>query len=126
MVKHLFFLTENCHCVIAIASLAKTTPLFGKTMAMSCMKSRILQGIIDGIEGDPVSEELEEMLERIRHMLDLPRMVPEIALTSDRVTPEHFLQWDPRVFLPGMIWNSVFFPPGRAVTESGIHLFVAV
>ena len=93
---------------------------------MSCIKSRILQGIIDGIEGDTVSEEHEEMLEQIRLMLDLPRMVPEIALTSDRVTPEHFLQWDPRVFLPGTIWNTVFFPPDRAVTESGIYLFVAV
>jgi hypothetical protein len=121
MVKHLFILKS--HCVI---NLAKTSPLFGKTMAMSCIKSRILQGIIDRIEGHPVSEELEEMLERIRRILDLPRMVPEIALTSDRVTPEHFLQWDPQVFLPGPIWNSVLFPPGRAVTESEIYLFVAV
>jgi hypothetical protein len=95
-------------------------------MAMSCIKSRILQGIIDGIEGDTVSEEHEEMLEQIRRTLDLPRMVPEIALTSDRVTPEHFLQWDPRVFLPGTIWNTVFPPLDRAVTESGIYLFVAV
>ncbi len=70
-------------------------------MAMSCIKLRILQGIIDSIDGHLISEELEEMLEQIRRMLDLPRMVPEIALTSDRVTPEHFLQWDPRVFLPG-------------------------
>ncbi len=42
-------------------------------MAVSCIKSRILQGIIEAIDGAPVSEELEATLERIRRMLGLPR-----------------------------------------------------
>lgn len=95
-------------------------------MAMSCIESRIMQGLIDRIDGHPVSDELEEKLEHIRRILDLPRMVPDISLPSDSVTTKHFLQWDPQVFFPGPIWNSVSFPPGRAVTESGIYLFVAV
>jgi hypothetical protein len=95
-------------------------------MAVSCIKSRVLQGKIEAINGAPVSEELEATLERNLRMLDLPRMVPEVELASDRTTPQHFLQWDPRVFVLGPIWNSVSFPPGRAVTESGLYLFVIV
>ncbi len=95
-------------------------------MVVSCIKSRILQGIIEAIDGAPVSEELEARLERIRRMLHLPKMVPEVVLDSDRITPQHLLQWDPRVFVLGPIWNSVSFPPGRAVTKSRLYLFVAV
>ena len=98
-----------------------------QTMARSCIKSRILQGIIDGIERDPVSEELEETLERIRRMLDLPPRVPEITLTSARITPQTFLHWDPRVFRSDPIWSSVSFPPDQDLTASGmLYLFVAV
>ena len=96
-------------------------------MAMSCIKSRILQGIIEGIECDPVPPELEELLEHIRRVVNLPPRVPELVLTSDRIAPHHFLQWDPRVFRSGPIWNSVSFPPGQDLTESGLpYLFVAV
>lgn len=96
-------------------------------MARSCIESRILQGIIEAIDRDPVSAELEEKLEHIRRIVDLPPMVPELVLTSDRITPHHFLQWDPRVFRSDPIWNSVSFPPGQDLTVSGLpYLFVAV
>ncbi len=65
-------------------------------MAVSSINSRILQGIIEAIDGAPVSEELEATLEGIRRMLHLPKMVPEVVLDADRITPQHFLQWDPR------------------------------
>jgi hypothetical protein len=95
-------------------------------MAVASIKSRILQGIIEGIDGDPVTGELEATLERIRRMLHLPKMVPEAELDAHRITPQHFLQWDPRVFVSGPIWDSVSFPPGRAVTKSRVYLFIAV
>ena len=43
-----------------------------------------------------------------------------------RVYFQHFMQWDPQVFMPGRIWQSVSFPPEREITDSEIYDFVAV
>jgi len=50
----------------------------------------------------------------------------ERRLSSTTVTPEHFLNWDPRVFIKGKIWKSVSFPPGRDITDNELFMFVAV
>jgi len=52
--------------------------------------------------------------------------LPEGRLSSTRVTRAHFLDWDPRVFTKGNIWNSVSFPPGRDITDNESFMFVAV
>ena len=121
----LFSVLKIRHC--RWRSIEQRSSLLGQTMARSCIESRILQGIIEGIDRDPVPPELEEKLEHIRRIVDLPPMVPELVLTSDRITPHHFLQWDPRVFRSDPIWGSVSFPPGQDLTVSGLpYLFVAV
>ncbi len=53
-------------------------------MAVSRIKSRILPGIIEAIDGAPDSEELEATLERIRRMLHLPNvnLLSEQRLTA--------------------------------------------
>ena len=59
--------------------------------------------VADNIE-DP------EFAEDLRIYFNLPIMVPEILLPG-RVTRQHFLQWHPRVFMPGSIWRTVSFLP---------------
>jgi hypothetical protein len=52
-------------------------------------------------------------------------MVPEIIL-PDFVSPQLFLQWDPRVFWPGSIWRTVSFLTDGKITDNENYLFVAV
>ena len=89
-------------------------------MAMPSIESRILAAIADAIS----DEDAQDAVESVRIFLDIPRMVPEKCLTRHRVTRQHFLQWDPRVFVPGRIWENVSFPPD--ITDSDIYLFTAV
>ena len=91
-------------------------------MTLPSNRSRILQIVCDA------AKDLDEpmaIVEAIRRCLRLPKMVPDVILTSLEVTRAHFLHWDPQVFMPGTIWSSVSFPPGRDVTDSDIYLFVA-
>lgn len=89
-------------------------------MAMPSIESRILASIADVIQ----EEDAQEVVESVRIFLDLPKMVPEKRLTSTHVSRQHFLQWDPQVFVPGKIWDTVTFP--QDITNSKIYLFTAV
>ena len=71
-------------------------------------------------------ELLEDTIATIEWMQHRPRIVREVRLSSTRVCRQHFLQWDPQVFMPGHIWQSVSFQPDRDVTDSDVYLFVAV
>ena len=53
------------------------------------------------------------------------QLLPEILLSSVCVSQEHSVNWDPKVFNPGRIWNSVSFPQDHDITDSDIYLFVA-
>jgi hypothetical protein len=53
-------------------------------------------------------------------------MVPEILLPKNVVNRQHFLQWHPRVFQRGNVWNTVSFLPDGNITANEIYLFVAV
>ena len=53
-------------------------------------------------------------------------ILSKARLSSFRITRKHFLEWDPKVFLPGQIWNSVSFPPNLEIEDNSIYLFVAV
>jgi hypothetical protein len=87
-------------------------------MAMPSNQSRILTIVAAAIQN-------ADTVEAVRDLLNLQKMVPEIRLTAARVTKEHFLQWDPRVFMSGNIWHTVSFS-GADITNSDIYLFVAV
>ena len=63
-------------------------------------------------------EMLEDMIATIEWMRHRPNIVREVRLSSTRVCRQHFLQWDPQVFMPGPIWQSVSFPPDRDITDS--------
>ena len=89
-----------------------------KEMAIATDASRVLQFVADNIE-DP------EFAEDLRIYFNLPIMVPEILLPG-RVTRQHFLQWHPRVFMPGSIWRTVSFLPDGKITDYEYYLFVAV
>ena len=69
---------------------------------------------------------LAEAIDMIELNRRRPRIVPEARLSSTRVCRQHFVQWDPQVFMPGPIWQSVSFPPDRDITDCNIYLFVAV
>ncbi len=88
-------------------------------MARSTNGSRVLRFAADNIKSD-------EFVEDLRMYLDLPSMVPEIRLPRNVVTRQHFLQWHPRVFSRGDIWNTVSFLPDGNITANKIYLFVAV
>ena len=88
-------------------------------MAMSTNGSRLLQFAADEIESD-------EFVEDLRRYLALPRMVPEIRLPKDVLKRQHFLQWHPRVFQRGNVWNTVSFLLDGNITANEIYLFVAV
>jgi hypothetical protein len=85
----------------------------------ACDRARALQAVADVVQD-------EKLVESIRSFLNLPAKVPDVSLTNERVTREHFLQWDPQVFMPGSIWRTVSFPPQQDITDSDIFLFVAV
>jgi hypothetical protein len=89
-------------------------------MALPSIQSRILATISSAFE----DEDEQEVIESVRSALNLPKIVPEIRLTSSGVTREHFIQWDPQVFAPGPIWNFVSFP--AIIYESHLYLFIAV
>ena len=82
---------------------------------------------IDG-EGhiDRDSQDVDFAMVIVRRMLGVPKMVPEIRLSSTCVSRAHFLQWDPQIFVPGPIWATVSFPSDRDITDSDIFLFTAV
>ena len=82
-------------------------------------RARALQAVADVVQD-------EKLVESIRSFLNLPAKVPDVSLTNERVTREHFLQWDPQVFMPGSVWRTVSFPPQQDITDSDIFLFVAV
>ena len=88
-------------------------------MARSTNGSRVLYFAAFNIRSDAFVEDL-------RMYLDLPSMVPEIRLPRGAVTPQHFLQWHPRVFARGDVWNTVSFLPDGNITDYKIYLFVAV
>ena len=88
-------------------------------MAMSTNGSRLLQFAADEIESD-------EFVEDLRRYLALPRMVPEILLPENVVNRQHFLQWHPRVFERGNVWNTGSFLLDGNITANEIYLFVAV
>ena len=67
-------------------------------------------------------EMLEDTIATIECLQYRPRIVPERRLSSTRVCRQHFLQWDPQVFMLGLIWQSVSFPPDRDVTDSDVYL----
>ena len=67
-------------------------------------------------------EILEDTIATIECLRYRPRIVPERRLSSTRVCRQHFLQWDPQVFMPGPNWQSVSFPPDRDVTDSDVYL----
>ena len=69
---------------------------------------------------------LEVRIDLIEMNRRRPRIVPEARLSFTRVCRQHFVQLDPQLFIPGPIWQSVSFTPGRDVTDSEIYLFVAV
>ncbi len=83
-------------------------------MARSTNGSRVLQFAADNI------------VEDLRMYIDLPSMVPEIRLPREAVTRQHFLQWHPRVFERGDVWNTVSFLLDGNITANKIYLFVAV
>ena len=87
-------------------------------MAIATHASRVLQFVADEVE-DP------DFAENLRIYFNLPKMVPEIIL-PDCVSRHHFLQWDPRVFMPGSIWCTVSFLPDGEITDNEYYLFVAV
>ena len=66
------------------------------------------------------SELLEHTIGLIEIMMNQrrPRIVPEAPLSSTRVCCQHFVQWDPQVFMQGLIWQSVSFPPDGDITDS--------
>ena len=49
-------------------------------------------------------ELLEDTIATIEWMQHRPRIVREVRLSSTRVCRQHFLPWDPQVFMPGPIW----------------------
>ena len=71
-------------------------------------------------------ELLEDTIATIEWMQHRPRIVQDARLSSTRVCRQHFVQWDPHVFMLGPIWESVYFPPDCDSTDSKIYLFVAV
>jgi len=91
---------------------------------------------------EPIHERLQKLMATVDHldtrellkdtifMIEMyrrrPRIVPEARLSSTRVCRQHFLQWDPQIFMPGPIWHSVSFPSDRDITDNEIYLFVAV
>ena len=68
-------------------------------------------------------EILEDTIVTIECLRYWPRIVPERRLSSTRVCRQHFLQWDPQVFMPGPTCQSVSFPPDRDVTDSNVYLW---
>ena len=88
-------------------------------MTRSTNGSRVLYFAAFNIRSD-------EFVEDLRMYLDLPSMVPEIRLPRGAVTRQHFLQWHPRVFARGDVWNTISFLPDGNITANEIYLFVAV
>ena len=78
----------------------------------------------DGDDAHLVEEDGYDALLDLRPAI--VQTLPEIRLSSVRVSREHFVHRDPKVFMPGRIWNSVSFPPDHDITDSSIYLFVAV
>ena len=71
-------------------------------------------------------EMLEDMIATIEWMRHRPNIVREVRLSSTRVCRQHFVPWDPQVFMLGPIWQSVSFPSDCGITHIEIYLFVAV
>ena len=71
-------------------------------------------------------ELLEDTIALIEMNRRRPRIVQEVRLSSTRVCLQHFIQWDPQLFMPGPIWQSVSFPTDRDITDNEIYLCVAV
>ena len=78
----------------------------------------------DGDDAHLVEEDGYDALLDLRPAI--VQRLSEIRLSSVRVSREHFVHWDPKVFMPGRIWNSISFPPDHDITDSNIYLFVAV
>ena len=67
-----------------------------------------------------------ELLEDTIALIELNQRRRRIGLESrlffTRVCRQHFVQWDPHVFMLGPIWESVYFPPDRDITDSQVYL----
>ena len=78
----------------------------------------------DGDDAHLVEEDGYDALLDLRPAI--VQRLSEIRLSSVRVSREHFVHWDPKVFMPGRIWNSISFPPDHDITDSNIYLFICL
>ena len=81
-----------------------------------------LQTLMVTVDDPNTRELLEDAIALIEMNRSRQRIVPGARLSSYRVCRQHFVQWDPQVFMPGPIWQSVPFPPVRDITDSQVYL----
>ena len=69
-----------------------------------------LRNLMATVEDPDTRELLEHTIALIDHNRCRPRIVPETRLSSKCVCRQHFVQWDPQVFMPGTYLAECFFP----------------